>query len=323
MPVKRLACALTLALTLAPSAWADAPPDKQRAREAYERGTAAYKRGDFAGAAAAYAEADALAPSDTALQAGLDAAVKADDPARGGELLERAHARTVAGALATSVKNAEAKLAHRAGKVRLRCDGACSGTLDGAELHPGEARWATVGSHAVLITVQGRATSTSVAVLPDATVDVAPPKEDPPTPPPGPTVAPPPTSTVAVPAPTPAPAPVTPPPEKPKGFGPALSISLLGAGVAAGVASVLVLLSAKSAHDTFVTQGCPTVGSADCSSKASDGRGIMILGEVVGGLSAVALVTGAIVGIGFTHWKSAPAVAAGPQGMWVGWRGEF
>ena len=324
--MRRIACALALALTVAPTAFADAPADKQRAREAYERGTAAYKRGDFAGAAAAYAEADAIAPSDTALQAGLDAAVKADDPVRGAELLERALTRTpLAGALATSVKNADTKLAHRAGKVRLRCDGACSATLDGAEFRAGEARWVAVGAHAAVVTRGGRTTTTSIAVAPDATVEWEPPKEGLPAPAPGPTVTAPPTSTSVAPAPS-APPPtvsVTAPPPKPRGVGPAVFISLLGSGVAAGALGTAVLLAAKSAHDTFVTQGCPTVGSADCTSKAASGRGLMVLGEVVAGLGAVALVSAVIVGVGFARWKGAPAAQIGPQGAWVGWRGAF
>jgi len=326
LQMRRTLGVLALALTLAPSVWADAPPDKQRARDAYERGTAAYKRGDFAGAAAAYAEADAIAPSDTALQAALDAAVKADDPSRGAELLERARTRPLAGALATSVKNADAKLAHRAGKVRLRCnDVPCSATVDGAELPTDVARWVTVGPHAVTLTALGRVTTQSIAVQPDATVDVTPPKEAPPAPPPTPTVVPTPAPTNAVPtpAPAPAPAPATPPAEKPKGVGPALFISLLAGGAAAGVAGTLVLLATKSAHDTFVAQNCPTVGSADCSSKASNGTGMMVLGEVVLGLGGAALVSAVIVGAGFTRWKSAPTVQASPQGAWVGWRGEF
>lgn len=318
--MRRIFGVVALALTLAPSAWADAPPDKQRARDAYERGTAAYKRGDFAGAAAAYAEADAIAPSDTALQAALDAAVKADDPARGAELLERARTRPIAGALATSVKNADAKLAHRAGKVRLHCnDVPCSGTVDGAELPADVARWIGVGAHAVTITALGRVTTQSIAVQPDATVDVTPPKDAPPAPLPAPTVAPTPTDVV----PTPAPVPATVPAEKPKGVGPAVSIVLLGSGALAGAASAFALLSAKGKHDDFVAHGCPTVGSSDCTSRASDGQTMMITGEVLMGLSVAALVSGAVVAIGYTRWKSAPAVQAGPQGAWFGWRGEF
>jgi len=319
--MRRMLGVVAIALTIAPSAWADPPSDKQRARDAYERGTAAYKRGDFAGAAAAYAEADAIAPSDTALQAGLDAAVKADDPARGAELLERAHTRPLAGALATSVKNADAKLAHRAGRVRLRCDTACSATLDGAELRAGDARWATVGSHALAVTALGRVTAQSITVQADATVEVAPPKEEVTPPAPVPTVAPPPTATAVTP--TPAPAPAVPPPEKPRGVGPAAFITLMAGGVAAGLGGTFLLLSASSKHDTFVAQGCPTVGSSDCTSQASSGQSDMILGEVLVGLSGAALVSGAIVGIWFTRWKSAPTVQAGPHGAVVGWRGEF
>ena len=90
-----------------------------------------------------------------------------------------------------------------------------------------------------------------------------------------------------------------------------------------GAVGVAVLFVAKGAHDTFVEKGCPTVGSADCSSRSSDGMGIMILGEIVVGLGAAALVSGIIVAAGFTRWRSAPTVQAGPNGAWVGWRAEF
>jgi hypothetical protein len=100
-------------------------------------------------------------------------------------------------------------------------------------------------------------------------------------------------------------------------------VVLLGVGALTGVASGVALVSAKGTHDDFVAQGCPTVGSTDCTSKASDGRATMIAGEVLAGISVVALVSGVVVGLGFTRWKSAPAVQAGPQGAWFGWRGEF
>lgn len=319
--MKRWACAFALAFMIAPVARADAPDDRQRARAAYDRGTAAYKSGDYAAAAAAYTEADAIAPSDNALKAALDAAVKANDAVRGAELLERAHARTISGALATSVQTAEAKLGHRAGKVRLQCDAACTGTIDGAELRAGELRWAMAGWHSVVITASGRTTSTTISVQADAVTDVAPPKDaPPPPPPPDPVVTAPP---VLPPPVVPPYVPPGPPAEKPKGVGPALAISLLAGGVVAGAVGVAVLFVAKGAHDTFVEKGCPTVGSADCSSRSSDGMGIMILGEIVVGLGAAALVSGIIVAAGFTRWRSAPTVQAGPNGAWVGWRAEF
>src|SRR5262245_50540509 len=57
--------------TLACVAWvgiaaAEASPDEKRARDAYERGSAAYLRADYATAAKEFALADALAPNPTA-----------------------------------------------------------------------------------------------------------------------------------------------------------------------------------------------------------------------------------------------------------------
>src|SRR5580693_6760902 len=87
-----LLAASAAALLLAGEAFAQRPAstDASRARDAFERGSAAYRLGDYARAAAEYARADALDPNPAALRAALDAATLADDPVLGEELIERA-----------------------------------------------------------------------------------------------------------------------------------------------------------------------------------------------------------------------------------------
>src|SRR5687767_10529928 len=111
---------LTSAVLLATTgAFAQAPSADARARakEAYDRGVEAHNKGDMHKAAQEFARADALAPSGVALQAALDAAIEADDPALGGELLERSTREKPSGQLAASVSQAKTKFAGRAGRV--------------------------------------------------------------------------------------------------------------------------------------------------------------------------------------------------------------
>ncbi len=117
--------ALTLGFTMGllvlgtTDAYAQAAPDVAHAKEAYARGVAAHERGDLALAAREFAAADAFAPSSVALQAALEAAVDADDPVIGGELIERSKrvASPVPPKLAQSVDAAKKQLGGRAGRV--------------------------------------------------------------------------------------------------------------------------------------------------------------------------------------------------------------
>lgn len=90
------------------TALADAD-DKARAKEAYERATAEYQRGDYAQAATDFAAADALAPSPAALKMALDAAVESDSVGLGLELLERSKRAPANEPLASSIVAAKAK----------------------------------------------------------------------------------------------------------------------------------------------------------------------------------------------------------------------
>src|SRR5579883_1459555 len=89
--LRGLAAAIAAAAILrAGTAAADTGASETPARAAYDRGVAAFQKGDYAVAAHEFATADALSPNAVALHAGLDAAVRADEAVLGMELAERA-----------------------------------------------------------------------------------------------------------------------------------------------------------------------------------------------------------------------------------------
>ncbi len=147
--VAALACACLLGA--APAA-ADPPSTDVQAHQAYERGTSAYRRKDYATAAREYAAADALSPNPVALQAAIDAAVQADDPVLGLQLLERAKGAPRTSALLSTMLVAEQKFAHRTGRIGITCPAQpCLATIDGAAIDPSQPTVVRVGAHSVMV----------------------------------------------------------------------------------------------------------------------------------------------------------------------------
>jgi len=310
---------------LAPTIAGAQQEDRQHAREAYERGTQAYKRGDYAAAVAAYREADEAAPSPIALQAALDAAVKADDPVLGSELLERAHGRNVEGALAASVKKAEAKLGHRAGRVHLTCAKPCTAMLDGAALLDGGTRWASPGDHEVLIVVDRKQASVHATVAVDQTAEVAAPAElvTPHQTSPTPVVAPPSTTSFVAQKPV-SPALGSAREPSPHGLRRGWFWAGVGATGAGGVGTALGFIGAMIDHDQFVSRSCSTVGSAKCSSLASQGMLLQVVGNVFVGIGSVAAVWTLVSGVWLVHWgNSRVGASVGPSGGVLTWTRSF
>ena len=116
---RRATTRLLVAAAIAWSGEASADGESTRAREAYDRGIVAFQRGEFAAAAREFATADAMVPSGVALHAALDAAIRADDPVLGVELLDRVARGPADGALETTARDARAKFARRTGRVSL------------------------------------------------------------------------------------------------------------------------------------------------------------------------------------------------------------
>jgi hypothetical protein len=313
---------------------ASAQDDRDRARKAYDRGLVAHKQGKFSVAATEFALADTLAPSPVALRAALDAALSADDPVLGIELLARTKRAASPPDLAASADKARAAFASRTGRVVLSCnEGApCEGSVDGTALAVGKERIVKVGDHTVRLRASGADESRVVKVSPDDLVELRPsaalglPSALPSTPPspfpavPG--VAPSSPSLSADPsAPSPAPA------STPRESGPREAhkplpplVVVVGAGLTAVVGGVAVwsALDTKSTHDSFVSGLCSSTGSAACDGLASSGssaqaRTNVLLG-VTGGLAAGTLVV-ALVLVDWTGPQKTTAharLAAGP-----------
>lgn len=310
---------LCFALALATSARAD---DRERAREAYDRGTEAHKRGEFAQAAADFALADQLAPSPVALRAAIDEALRADDPALGMELVERAKRGAVEGDLAASVGQARTKFAGRAGRVRVKCPQACMATIDGRPLDVQKETWTTAGQHTVVVQMGDDAQQRLVDVKADDTTEVAPAVKTPAIAPVPVPVAPP----VQPPAPPfPAPEPSAPPPAEKPAPAPAASgitpvVFWLGVGATAvlGGATALSGIDASNKHSRFVSAGCNSVGYDGCGQASTDGAAAQTRTNVLIGATAVIGVATVVIGALFTRWSSddpKPAAAWAQPGV--------
>lgn len=324
VPLRTRSAIAAIMVALAFTHVAHADDDRQRARAAYDEGTREYGRGEFAKAASSYARADALAPSPVALQAAIDACVKADDAVLGAELLERARSRNPNGALATSVRAAEAKLAHRAGRVKATCPSACTATLDGNALDLGQARWVAVGAHTIAFSIDGRTESRAVDVAADADVLVEP--------------SPPPTlytrTDVALPPP-PQPMPQAMPTietrtpvilrARSKGLPPVVFWASLGATVALGASSAILLGITQSTHDQFVSQSCSTQTTTSCRSLSSSGLATMSTGDALLGVG-IAAAAWTIIAAAVTRWHTTQtniAIAPSAHGAALFWRTSF
>ena len=327
MPVKR-AAPLLLALSLFSGA-AAAQHEKALAKEAYDCGTQAHDRGDFRRAAEEYARADALAPSPVALQAALDAAVDADDPAIGAELLERAKRAPAKGALAASIEAAKKKLGGRAGRVHVACpSGAqCTSTVDGAAIDGAKGAWLKVGAHALVVNVDGTPDSRTVDIRAGQDVEIVPIRTAAALPAPSASApvasvpvapsAPPPPSTPPPEAAAPAPAP--PPPEHArddtahKPLPPIVFFVGAGLTVVLGGASTYFAVAAKGKHDDFTTAGCDRADNGtSCSGLKSDGEGAQRNANIGFAATGVAAVATVVIGAFFTDWDRAARAGHAP-----------
>lgn len=151
--------------------------EKLAAKEAYNRGLEAHKRGELKKAAEEFARADSLAPSAVALQAALDAAIDADDAVLGAELLERSKREPAPPSLASSITAAHLKFQGRAGRLRVHCPSGstCLAKLDDRPVEVDTIAWATTGQHTVIVQVDGGDAQTKlVEVSAEQVIEVTP-----------------------------------------------------------------------------------------------------------------------------------------------------
>lgn len=303
---RRAAHAATLfALITLASTGASAQGTNALAKDAYDRGTKAHEGGDFKKAAEEFAKADALAPSPVALQAALDAAVEADDPVLGAELLERSKRAPAKGALTSSIDAATKKLAGRAGRVKVMCPpkAQCSSTIDGVAFDGAKGTWTKSGTHALTIKVDGATDTRTIEVhgaeqlevvaaasAGGATPTAAPPEA---------ATTPPPSSTT-----------VTPLDDKRPPLSPVVFWVGLGVTVVLGGASTVFALRASSRHSEFEDAGCGKISTASCPDLKDEGenaQGLANIGFVATGIVGAATIA---LGVFFTDWKGGSAKAA-------------
>ncbi len=341
-----LCVVLCVTLASAPAAADDA---QDLARRAYDRGVAAHKQRAFERAAREFALADSLAPSPVALGAALDAAVSANEPVLGMELVLRSsRVSPLAPGLQRSVQAARKAFVGRTGRVRLVCEeGApCSASLDASDLPARAERVVLVGEHVIVLRGAGAEESRRIQVLPDETLEVRPPARPAEPEPPAPVPAPPPAVTAPAPAPS-ASTPSTPsapsnavppavtPASTPASGKPLPPIALAVGGGLTALAGTLALLSAMDAddqHELFVAEGCARVASPACVTLSSNGAGAQTTANVLfvttAGLGLATLVT-AVFFVDYGSSKKAPGVAlrlvpgAGPQGPGIRLTGAF
>jgi hypothetical protein len=302
--VALLACACAASAT---PARGDSSSSDVQAHQAYERGTTAYRRKDYATAAREYAAADALSPNPTALQAALDAAVLADDPVLGMQLLDRARGTPRSDALLSTMMVAEKRFAARTGRVRFACSSApCLATIDGAAVDPASATVVRVGSHSVLLQLGGRATTRVVTVGPDEIVVVeaatAGPQASQPVPPPA-TVPVPPSQAAATPQPVmPPPQPVDAPPPQSSGLSPVWFWAGAGATALTGGLAIASGVDTASKHSSFEQQ-CTSRPPGNCAQLSSAGQSAQERTNVLVGVTAFVGVA-TLACLPFVRWRS-------------------
>lgn len=319
--VAALSAAMLVAST-EPASAADADT-KALAKQAYDRGLEAHKKGDFHKAAEEFSKADTLAPSAVALQAALDAAIDADDPALGSELLERSKREPAPPGLASSVTAAHLKFRGRAGRVRVKCPGGstCLAKLDDRPVEPEKVAWATIGQHTVIVQVDGGDAQTKlVDVTADQVIDVAPStkagKEPVARAAPAPIdTAPPPSSSSSD----------TAPPKSRRELNklpPIFFYGGLGATVLLAGASAFFAIDTSNKHSDFKNAGCERANFTACEDLKDEGENAQMLtniGFVATGVLAVATV---VVGVALTDW-SKPTFQMNARNGRPGWIWQF
>jgi hypothetical protein len=260
----------------------------QEARVLYDRGVEAHSQGAFAQAAQLFADADALAPNNTALQAAIEAAVQADDPVLALTLVDRTATRPLSPGVTRAVAEAREKFSSRAGRLVVHCSGTvrCEVTVEGRSFQPDQPVWVLAGTRALTLRFGPQSVDKTVNVEPGGLVRI---EVDPPAPPATPPPATPPPAPPVEPRSTPPTAPPPPPPEPP-------SESPLASPwfwVGAGLTTTFALASAWSAtdvagkHDDFVSSRCNEAGSPTCSSASSDGESAQLRTNLLLGATAL------------------------------------
>jgi hypothetical protein len=301
--MKLRAAIVLAAMTIADGAAAESRVD---AKAAYDAGVKAHKHGDYQRAAEEFARADAIAPSAVALQAALNAAIRADDPALGSELLERSKREPPPPALASAVTAAHLKFKGRAGRIRVVCPSGstCSSKLDDKPIEADKIVWGRVGSHTLTVQVDRTNQTKTVDVVADQVVEVSPTAK-------GTQVA---TVEGDVGA---ASAPVDadhgPARSNTDGLPPIYFYGAAGVTAVFAIVTTAFMFKTSGAHSDFEKAGCVKANNDGCQGLKDDGESSQTLANL--GLAATLIggVATAIIGVALTNWNR-PLLGLGPRG---------
>lgn len=167
------AAALTCAALLLHTGLGLAQEAPKAARQAYDEASEAYKRRDYEVAATLFGKADTIAPNPIALEQAIRAAVRADKPVIGMDLVRRALKREADGPLLEAAEEARAAFQDRVGKLQVSC-ASCSVRVDEVAATPGRIQSLEVGWHLVELAGAGEPERRMVQVHARKTTRVSP-----------------------------------------------------------------------------------------------------------------------------------------------------
>lgn len=319
-----------LAMVLASSsARAQSQDGLLRARAAYDEGVEAYKAKDYARAASAFSLADDLSPNDVALREAISAAKLADDAPLSMQLVERAEKRPLGGELVTLVRATRGRFASRAGRLRVHCISLNPSfvNVDGKSVSPNMWMWVTTGEHDVRCRFASETVRRALGVVGEGVHDV----------------------TVRDPAEVPSDAATVPVPAEPKQGEKTAPAATSGADTPAArrsfvdspvfwggvvVSTALLGVTTWSAFDTsrkhqsFVDDGCPRQGNAQCSRLSSDGESAQVrtnalIGATIGASLATVVVAWVVAPKAASSSRVSYGASSSGRGLSLALAGEF
>jgi hypothetical protein len=276
----------------------------ERAMEAYNQGVRLHKRHEYARAAEAFARADEIVPSAVALSAALEAAVLADAPVLGMELVDRAQQRPADAGLNKRVESARARFGPRVGQLNVSCERAksCLATVDGAAINTGRDTWVLAGRRMIVAQIDDETQQRLLDVPAGDTAKVVFAPKPSPAPPP------PPVKPIATAAPSPTPSP-TPAPAS-RGLPPAVFFVSAGLTLIGGGLTTVSALDTHAKRDDFRTKGCEAERLPGCVTLATDGSNARDRTNVALAVTAALGVTSVIIGAFFVRWHKGPDAPA-------------
>lgn len=274
------------------TAFAD-EPNRLRAKEAYAAGTSLFDAGAFDEAARAYLEADALAPSDAALEATFAALSRGSATSN----LTPMFCRRIEERMTSPREIAKYRASCDArgatfGSFVLDCETTCTGRFDARVFGEGVPVAAIPGSVVLDVEIGGARVSRTVTVAAHTRANVR--------------VAAPPTDRATIPT--------------SRGVSPAWFGVAIGATAALGAATIVSGVDTSNAHDDFDAMKCgsvsaarPAATQAECHDAREDGESAALRTNILLGVtaaSAVGTLVFALTAVDFSDGASVSFIAS-------------